>query len=76
MSRPRAEFRNEIKTRVRDEVYMRLQDFKQLNFIDSDSAAVARLIEMLLCGIVPAHRIPVSDDSGNKSQLGTFQDAA
>lgn len=64
MSRPRAEFRNEVKTRLRDEVYTRLQEFKQLNFIDSDSAALARITEMLLCGIVPAPRQAVSVDQG------------
>ena len=72
----RAEFRNEVKTRLRDEVYTRLQDFKQLNFIDSDSAALARLAEMLLCGIVPAARATVSDDSDNLSPRGTIRDAA
>lgn len=72
----RAEFRNEVKTRLRDEVYTRLQDFKQLNFIDSDSAALARLAEMLLCGIVPAARIGVSDDSDQHSPRGTIRDAA
>lgn len=61
----RAEYRNEVKTRLRDEVYSRLQDFKQLHFIDSDSAALARLVEMLLCGIVPAHRSVVSDQQGH-----------
>ena len=72
----RAEYRNEVKTRLRDEVYTRLQDFKQLNFIDSDSAALARLAEMLLCGIVPAARATVSDDSDNRSPRGTIRDAA
>lgn len=66
MARPRAEYRNELKTRVRDEVYMRLQDFKQLNFIDSDSQAVARLLEMLLLGIVPASRSSVSASQGQQ----------
>ncbi|MCP3709753.1 antitoxin VapB family protein [Paraburkholderia sp. CNPSo 3274] len=65
MGRPRAEYRNEIKTRVRDEVYERLQEFKQLNFIESDSQAIARLLEMLLCGIVPASRSAVSGNQGN-----------
>lgn len=72
----RAEYRNEVKTRLRDEVYTRLQDFKQLNFIDSDSAALARLAEMLLCGIVPTQRNSVSDDSGHRPLVGTIRDAA
>ena len=70
----RAEYRNEVKTRLRDEVYVRLQDFKQLHFIDSDSAALARLAEMLLCGIVPANRTIVSDDSGQRSPIGTIRE--
>lgn len=61
MSR-RAEYRNELKTRVRDEVYVRLKDFQKLNYIDSESQAVARLLEMLLCGIVPASHKGVSGE--------------
>lgn len=62
MARPRAEYRNEVKTRLRDEVYLRLQEFKQHQFIESDSAALARLVEMLLCGIVASRRQEVSDE--------------
>lgn len=57
----RAEYRNEVKTRLRDDVYTRLQEFKQHQFIESDSAALARLVEMLLCGIVASRRSDVSD---------------
>ena len=60
----RAEYRNEVKTRLEDDVYERLQDFKQLHYIDSDSAALNRLVRMLLCGIVPAPRASVSVDVG------------
>jgi hypothetical protein len=60
----RAQFRNEVKTRLRDEVYVRLQDFKQAHFIESDSAALARLVEILLCGIVRSHIPAVSDAQG------------
>ena len=63
----RAEYRNEVKTRLRDDVYTRLQEFKQHQFIDSDSAALARLVEMLLCGIVASRRPEVSDEP---SQIG------
>lgn len=58
MPRPRAAYRNEVKTRLRDEVYERLQLFKKLYYIDSDSAALARIVEMSLCGLIgtlPAH---------------------
>lgn len=43
---------------------MRLQDFKQAHFIESDSAALARLAEILLCGIVRTQQTPVSDTQG------------
>jgi hypothetical protein len=60
----RAEYRNEVKTRLEDDVYEALQDFKQLNYIDSDSAALARIVRMLLCGIVPRPRAAVSSETG------------
>ncbi|WP_227242447.1 hypothetical protein [Paraburkholderia caribensis] len=60
-SAPRAAYRNEVKTRLRDDVYCRLQDFKQAHFIESDSAALARLVEILLCGIVRSPQTSVSD---------------
>jgi len=60
----RAEYRNEVKTRLRDDVYDRLQEFKDQQFIESDSAALARLAEMLLCGIVRPQPAAVSDAQG------------
>ncbi|MFM0507681.1 hypothetical protein [Paraburkholderia sp. RL17-373-BIF-A] len=63
-SASRAAFRNEVKTRLRDDVYVRLQDFKQAHFIESDSAALARLAEILLCGIVRTQQPAVSDQQG------------
>ena len=72
----RAEYRNEVKTRLEDDVYEALQDFKQLNFIDSDSAALARIARILLCGIVPPARSGGSVDSVHPSPRGTIRDAA
>jgi hypothetical protein len=66
--RRRAEARNECKTRLNDDVYMRMQAFKQQHFIDSDSAALARICEMLLCGIV---RGPIPDVSVDQGRIGT-----
>lgn len=48
----RAEYRNEVKTRLTDEVYERLQIFKRVHGIESDSAALSRLVEMALCGVL------------------------
>lgn len=51
--RKRAEYRNEVKTRVSDAIFDRLQLFKELHGIESDSAAVARILEMALFGVLP-----------------------
>ncbi|CFL83507.1 hypothetical protein [Burkholderia pseudomallei] len=59
----RAEFRNEVKTRLRDRVYDALQFYKQLHGIDSDSAALNRIAEVALFGVVgtlPTQLVPVS----------------
>lgn len=58
--RPRAEYRNEVKTRLPDDVYVRLMKFREDNFIESDSKAVERLLRMLLCGIVRGTDEPLS----------------
>lgn len=63
----RAEFRNEVKTRLRDRAYEALQHFKVVQGIESDSAAMARITEQFLLGAVgtlPADLIGVSDDTG------------
>lgn len=49
----RAEYRTEVKTRLSDEVYERLQMFKDLHYIATDSEAVARLVSMALFGLIP-----------------------
>lgn len=64
----RAEYRNEMKTRVDDDLYDAIQLFKRLHFIESDSAALARIARMLLFGIFPGQKQVVSDAMG---QLGT-----
>ncbi|WP_176048176.1 hypothetical protein [Burkholderia sp. BCC1644] len=63
----RAEYRNEVKTRLRDPAYEALQTWKALHGIDSDSAALARLTELMLFGAVgtlPAQLVAVSADLG------------
>lgn len=63
----RAEFRNEVKTRLRDRAYDALQLYKQVNGIESDSAALARVAEQHLLGAVgtlPVALANVSDDLG------------
>ncbi|CAG9259566.1 conserved hypothetical protein [Burkholderia diffusa] len=63
----RAEYRNEVKTRLRDAAYEALQTWKALHGIDSDSAALARPTELMLFGAVgtlPAQLVAVSADMG------------
>lgn len=60
----RAEYRNEVKTRLRDEVYERLQAFKRMQGLQSDSAALAKIAEIALCGIV--FGIPVQPFAGDE----------
>lgn len=63
----RAEYRNEVKTRLRDRAYDALQLYKQVHGIESDSAALARIAEVALFGAVgtlPAVIAGVSDDVG------------
>lgn len=59
--RKRAEFRNEIKTRVSDAIFDRLQLFKELHGIESDSAAMARLLEAALFGVLPLSFLKAKD---------------
>ncbi|MCA7976781.1 hypothetical protein LGM57_10660 [Burkholderia cepacia] len=66
--KPRAEYKNEVKTRLRDRVYDALQIYKQLHGIDSDSAALNRVVEVALFGAVgtlPAQLVGVSADTGH-----------
>jgi hypothetical protein len=70
MSR-RAEFRNEVKTRLEDPVYEGLQAYKALHGIDHDSAALARIAKLFLFGTIgtlPANLLSVSVAS---SQVGS-----
>ncbi|MCA8075358.1 hypothetical protein [Burkholderia cepacia] len=66
--KPRAEYKNEVKTRLRDRVYDALQIYKQVHGIDSDSAALNRVVEVALFGAVgtlPAQLVGVSADTGH-----------
>lgn len=46
----RAGFRNEVKTRLGDREYAALQLFKQMYHLDSDSSALARVVQICLLG--------------------------
>lgn len=71
MSR-RAEFRNEVKTRLKDRSYDALQAFKQVHGIDSDSAAVARIVDLGLFGMYGTLPMPLVDVSDRPGHIGTL----
>lgn len=48
----RAEYREEIKTRMRPAVATALRKFKSMNGFDSDSAALNRVAELFLLGVI------------------------
>ncbi|RDU99199.1 hypothetical protein [Trinickia dinghuensis] len=66
----RAQFRNEVKTRLSDRIYTGLQAFKRLHGIESDSAAIARLAELQLFGTVGNLPLNLLDVSVEASQSG------
>lgn len=71
MSR-RAEYRNEVKTRLSDRTYEGMQAFKALHGIESDSAALARIADLTLFGTVGNLPVNLIDRSTNAAQNGTL----
>ncbi|MFX1675177.1 hypothetical protein PWR63_23505 [Paraburkholderia sp. A2WS-5] len=71
MSR-RTEYRNEVKTRLSDRAYEGMQAFKALHGIESDSAALARITDLLLFGTVGNLPVNLIERSANTSQNGTM----
>lgn len=63
----RAEYREEIKTRMRPAVATALRKFKSLNGFDSDSAALNRVAELFLLGVIGT--LP-EDDLGVSAEVG------
>ncbi|MCA7083418.1 hypothetical protein K7G19_07370 [Cupriavidus sp. DB3] len=74
MSR-RAEFRNEVKTRLNDEDYEALQAFKLMQGFESDSAALQRAVRLALRGVVGTLPVRISGVSAEVSQAGTREAA-
>lgn len=74
--RKRAEYRNEVKSRLRDPTYQALQKYKALTGIDSDSAALARLADQALLGVVGSIPELLVDVSDHVAVIGTKRAAA
>jgi len=52
MARPKTDFRNEVKTRVRDATYDALQQYMRDNRSASEARAISDLLELALFGVV------------------------
>ena len=70
MSR-RTEYRNEVKTRLSDRAYEGMQAFKALHGIESDSAALSRITDLMLFGTVGNLPANLIDRSAGAAQNGT-----
>ncbi len=70
MSR-RTEYRNEVKTRLSDRAYEGMQAFKALHGIESDSAELSRITDLMLFGTVGNLPANLIDRSANAAQSGT-----
>jgi len=68
--KPRAAYRNEVKTRVPDHVYSALLLYMELNQLDSVSAALARIAAQHLLGSVGILPAQISGVSATSSQVG------
>ncbi|WP_347467552.1 hypothetical protein [Burkholderia stagnalis] len=67
----RAEYRPEVKTRLRPRTHDAMHKFKRLHGIESDSAALSRIADLFLLGAIgnlPEDLLGVSADA---AQSGT-----
>lgn len=67
MARPKTDFRNELKTRVRDHTYEAVQRYMADNRCASEARAISDLLEIALFGVVGS--VP-TDLSGNSHEMG------
>lgn len=71
--KPRAAYRNEVKTRVPDHVYSALLLYMELNQLDSVSAALARIAAQHLLGSIGVLPAQLSGVSADAAQPGPRQ---
>ncbi|MBU7436493.1 hypothetical protein [Paraburkholderia fungorum] len=69
--RRRSDCHNEVKTRLPDRTYEAMQQYKVLQGIDSDSAALARIAELMLLGVVGNLPSNLLDRIDEMAQSGT-----
>jgi len=57
----RAEYRTEVKTRLTDREYAAFQLFKRVNHLESDSATLARIVQLHLFGALDGLQALLAD---------------
>lgn len=71
MSRPRAAYRNEVKTRLDDRTYDALLRYQAIHGTDSLSAALARVAGISLLGVIGILPEDISGVSAGSGQIGS-----
>lgn len=69
MARPKTDFRNEVKTRVRDATYDAVQRYMAENNCPSEARAISDLLEIALFGMVGSLPADLVD---NRHEMGQF----
>ena len=69
MARPKTDFRNELKTRVRDQTFDALKQYMRDNQVSSEARAISELLEIALFGVVGT--VPAALVS-NSPEIGQF----
>ena len=70
MARPLTPFRNEIKTRVEDELYDALHRYRRMNHGISEAQACRDLLRFALMGMLATMPQPLVDSSPAPANLG------
>ena len=71
MARPKTDFRNELKTRVRDATFEAVQQYMRENRCSSEARAISDLLEIALFGVVGSVPQALCDSSHESAQSGT-----
>jgi len=71
MARPKTDFRNELKTRVRDSTYDAVLQYMAENRCSSEARAISDLLELALFGVVGTVPPALSDFRPEMGQCGT-----
>lgn len=71
MARPKTDFRNELKTRVRDATYDAVQRYMADNKCASEARAISDLLEIALFGVVGSVPMDLASNSPELAQSWT-----